>query len=310
MQTKDHPTMQTSIHAVVTMPRVSSLVAAMLLAAAGCNDSDADDDSGAAGAAGTSFQCSEATAGWEQCVDGQVQYCHIVAGMQPHFHWGTDCQSLGYECLELSQSEAACLDQDSTCTVGEFRCQDNTAYNCVDHEGYGHFTVVPCGTSAACHEHDGEAHCVHAETTFTPQDACDAMTADEVEETAVVAEFSAVFAEDYHADLGIRVHVTLPDDQPSYLHFAVFSAGQFAVFLDQPAVFDGILHRDQTDVTVSGGSAVELCSIDAPEHWHANLGWDGDGTEGTTPVPYVIRFQAVAGGAEVSFAVFQIAVAE
>jgi hypothetical protein len=288
---------------------MSPIVVAILAALGGCGKDDDSEKNNAnpdaRGAAGTSFQCSEDKNAWEQCVDDKVQYCHIVTGMEPHFHWGADCQSLGYQCLELSQQEAACLDEDSTCTVGDTKCEDNTAYQCVDHDGQGHWTVDPCGTAATCREHDGEVHCEKAETTFDPQDACDAMASTSAEEKSVVTAFDDVFSPDYHAELGLRIHVTLPDDQPSYIHFPVFSCGEFAVFLDQAGVFDGIQRRDQTDMTVSGGSAVELCSSAVPEHWHADLEWDGDGTEGTDPVPYVIRFQAVSGGQAVDFSVFQ-----
>lgn len=257
-----------------------------------------------------SFECTEDRDGFEQCVDNKVEYCHVVEGMDPHFHWGADCETLGFECMELSESEAVCLDESTTCTVGEFRCEDNTAYNCVEHGDHGHFAVEPCGTAATCHEHDDEAHCEQAVSDFDPQDACDAFTAETEETKAVVTAFDEVFTEDYHADLGVEVHVTLPDNEVSYIHFPVFTCGEYAVFTDQTGVFDGIQHRDETEMLTSGGTAVGVCEEEIPEHWHADLEWDGEGTEGESPVPYVIRFKAVEGGAEVNFAVFQIAAEE
>jgi len=284
---------------------------AMTIGMSACDDDGgADSDAGTDSDTDTDFECSEDKDGWEQCVDNMVQYCHVVDGMDPHFHWGADCESLGLECVELSESEAACLDESSDCTVGDFHCEENTAYNCVDHGGHGHWAVDPCGTAATCEEDASEAYCNAAESDFDPQDACDAMTGSDAEEKDVTTTFSEVFSPDYHADLGVKVHVTLPDDQVSYIHFPVFTCGEFAVFLDTADVFDVIQHRDETEMNVSGDAPVGICSEDIPEHWHADLEWDGDGTEGTDPVPYVIRFAAVAGGAEVNFAVFQIAAEE
>ena len=299
-----------------TIPTFIRLTAAIVFSFAivGCGDDDdnneerSTDDGNTDNGTEDDFECSEDKSGWEQCVDNKVQYCHIVDGMDPHFHWGSDCESLGFECVELSESEAACLDDTQTCTAGEFYCEDNTAYNCIEHDGEGALAIEPCGTASTCTaDGDEEAYCVEKELNFEPGDACDAMTQDEEESKAVVTAFSDVFSEDYHADLEAKVHVTLPDNEVSYIHFPVFSCGEFAVFLDQADVFDGIRHRDETEMTVSGGTAVGVCESDIPEHWHADLEWDGDGTEGESPVPYVIRFKAVEGGAEVYFTVFKIA---
>jgi hypothetical protein len=298
------------------MPIFLSLAAAFVFSFAvfGCGDDDNkkeenSTDDGDTGGTDDDFECSEDKDGWEQCVDNKVEYCHIVEGMDPHFHWGADCERLGFECVEISESEASCLDDTQTCTVGDFRCADNTAYNCIEYNGEGRWAVEPCGTASTCTAEEGgdEAYCEEAESDFEPQDACDAITQEEEESKSVVTTFDDVFSADYHADLEKRVHVTLPDDEVSYIHFPVFSCGEFAVFLDQTGVFDGILHRDETEMTVSDGTAVGLCEDDIPEHRHVDLEWDGDGTEGESPVPYVIRFKAVKGGAEVYFTVFQIA---
>jgi len=296
-------------------PVAATVLLAALLIVPGCdedtaadNDGGTDTDTDGGTDTDTSFECNEDRDGWEQCVDNKVQWCHVVEGMDPHFHWGADCEALGYECVELTESTAACLDESSSCTVGEFKCEDNTAHNCMDHGDHGHWAIEPCGTAATCEEEADKAHCHAGESDFDTQDACDAIAGTEVEEKAVVTTFSEVFSEDYHADLGVKVHVTLPDDQVSYIHFPVFTCGEFAMFMDTADVFDGIQHRDQSEITVSGGTAVSLCSDDIPEHWHADLEWDGESTKGESPVPYVIRFKAVAGGMEVNFAAFQIAV--
>ncbi len=103
------------------------------------------------------WECEDGKDGWERCTDNKVQYCHIVEGMEPHFHWGQDCQKDGYECVEVKDGEAVCVDHSTSCSEGDFHCDglDDTAYNCVD----GHYSVIPCGTSKACHETTTEAVC-------------------------------------------------------------------------------------------------------------------------------------------------------
>ena len=148
-----------------------------------------------------------------------------LEGMDPHFHEGANCETLGYECIQLSGSEAACLDTGSYCTVGEFKCEENTAYNCADYDGQGHWAIEPCGTVETC-TLDTTAFCEQAESTFDPQDACEAMTGESEETKSVVTVFDDVFSENSHLDLGERVHLTLPDNQISYIHFPVFSCGE------------------------------------------------------------------------------------
>ena len=258
-----------------------------------------------------SFECAADKDGWEQCVDNKVQYCHIVEGMDPHFHWGADCATLGYACVETSASVAVCLDESSTCTADAFKCENNSAYTCVTHNGALSFAIEPCGTSATCQTNGATAYCEKnaVEDTFNPQSACDAMLAEAVETKGVVTVFDDVFSADYHAEQEIRVSVTLPDNVASYIHFPVFSCGEYAVFFHQTGVFDAILHRDGTVMTTSGGTAVSFCAENIPEHWHADLAWDGgaEKTEGADPVPYVIRFKPIPGGGTVEFTVFQIA---
>jgi hypothetical protein len=55
-------------------------------------------------------------------------------------------------------------------------------------------------------------------------------------------------------------------------------------------VFTTIKHRDETDQSPAGGVANGVCESDLPDHWHADLTYDGDGSG---PVPFVIEFAAV-----------------
>ncbi len=138
----------------------------LMLAAIGCGDDDDpstssgqddddDDDSDEdSPPVEGDFACVEDRANWEQCADDMIQWCHVIEGMDPHFHWGMDCASSGYSCVELTASQAVCVDMSSSCDEGAFKCEDNTAYNCVD----GHWGIESCG-SKECAEESAAAIC-------------------------------------------------------------------------------------------------------------------------------------------------------
>lgn len=273
----------------------------------GCGDDDS-------GGGETSFECTVERDGWEQCSGDEVQYCHIVEGMDPHFHWGADCGALGFECVEVSESEAVCVDPASSCTVGEHRCEENTAYNCVDHGGEGRWAVIPCGTSKTCHDeadeavceeeageecgghghlHDGECHCDEgyghdgADVTtcvIDPESMCTLFGGEAHVHTAVTQfeDFPSA-----HADLYEPVEVELPAGAPSYIHFPVTHDDDFVLFVDTPGAIDAVMHRDETDVaSFHAAGANGMCDTEIPEHYHVGLEMDGE----QAPVPYVIRF--------------------
>ncbi len=261
------------------LPMVA-LLATTIAALSSCND-DGDDNQGTGGAGGdTSFDCDLAHDGHEQCADNMVQWCHAEL---EHFHWGANCEDIGLTCVELSETEAVCVDEGSTCTVGEAECQDNRAYNCLPG---GQWAVEPC--TSACHVHDGEAECEQDCSTTAPDDACAAM-AETPEQSQVVETFSEVFSEDYHAELGVPVEVTLPDNAVGHIHFPVTSSGEFAVFLDTAEVFDAIVDQSENDMLASGGTPNSVCPTTLVDHYHADLTYNGSGD----PQAYVLRFKAV-----------------
>lgn len=124
---------------------LAAVLAAALMALGGCGKRSGAQD----------FECTLERAGWAQCRGAQIQYCHIVAGMAPHFHWGQDCGAAGYTCLELGRGEAVCLDMARSCTALEHHCRDNIANNCLA----GFMSVTPCGSAKHCHEENGKALC-------------------------------------------------------------------------------------------------------------------------------------------------------
>lgn len=284
---------------------------ATLIAVAGCGD---EDDNNNEEEGETTFECTTERNGWEMCLDNKVQYCHIVEGMDPHFHWGADCEALGYECVAMTESTAVCVDESSTCTTGEFKCENNTAYNCIDEDGHGHWAIGACGTAAHCHEEADEAHCeeesgdecgghghldgteCHCEDGYghdgddtstcviNPESICTLFSGTPHKHTIVAA-----FADfpDVHADLYEPIEVELPAEALSYIHFPVTHDDEYVLFVDAVDVVEAVMHRNETDVTSFHAAGTNgMCETDIPEHYHVELAMDGD----EAPVPYIIRF--------------------
>ena len=308
-----------------------------LFAVTGCDDSSSDDTDALADITDQSEQaettqtwtCDEDHDDWRGCSENKVQYCHILEGMDPHFHWLTDCESLGYSCVEEVAGEAVCVDYDQTCDAGSFSCDadSNTAYNCVD----GHLAVEPCGTSKTCHEEDDEAHCeevddeecgghghLHddechcndgyiideddpmlciAEVSF-PEQSCQLFENGTVESKSVTTVFDEVFSADTHADLDLPVSVTLPAGEVSYIHFPCPESGEFVFFLTQSEMLDGVLDKDGNEILFSGGVPNGMCEEVLVDHYHADLTNDAGET-----IPFVLRFAAPDTATELSFMV-------
>lgn len=290
---------------------------------------DPDDEENCIEDTGESW-CMEGRENWEQCEDGVILWCHVMDGMQPHPHAGQDCAADGLECVQVSDSDAACVDMSTSCTQGEHECSaENEALNCVD----GHWAVEPCG-SLRCHDEDDgavceegdvecgghghlegdECHCDEGyiqdpddpttcidEVSF-PQRACNTFADGDPEEKSVTTTFEDVFDHATHADLDMLVHVTLPGtSEPSYIHFPIIEDGDYVIFLDTDDVFVTAWHRDHsTEFTTTGGVANGMCETDLVDHWHISATYDGDGSG---PVPGVLEFEPVDTETEVQFIV-------
>jgi len=273
--------------------RISFLVAlALALGACGDDPEELPPDGGAP----ASWECDSSHDGWKRCDEGKIKYCHVVAGMDPHFHWGTDCAARELECVEIDDTgAAACVDSETACTAQDVRCDQNTAYFCVD----GNLAQEPCGTASTCEMVDGLPGCV--EKSVPAEDlaklACDAFAAGPDPETAV-SDFASF--KDAHVDLDHAYAIQLPDGVPGYVHFPVKATGEYVIFLSDAGRFDTFMHRDGTEVSpaATGGVAASSCANVVGDHWHATLAFDAEaGVNG--PVPYVVRFKAVPGGATV-----------
>ena len=112
-------------------------------ALAACGD---DTESSAAEA----WACSESKNLSERCEEGEVVWCHAVG--TPHFHGGAKCALAQYSCIEVTEDRAVCSNNE-TCADGDFRCEGNTAINCVQ----GVIGLEPCGTRKKCLEEPAAA---------------------------------------------------------------------------------------------------------------------------------------------------------
>ena len=271
------------------------------------------------------WECDNDHNGWERCTNNRIQYCHAGPGMEPHYHWGTNCDGMGLTCMVVDdQGNAVCVDESVDCTAADEKCEDNTAYYCVD----GKLAVVPCGTANVCHVHDGVPECeprseecgghghlhgdvCHCDEGYVldpddPTNCVSEFTFDELacmafDGTASVETAVSSFADfrDAHVSLDTPYEITLPAGSESFVHFPVPKSGEYVVFLSDPDVFDAFLHRsgDLVDPPAAGGVAIGECSARIQDHWHTDLVFDGD--IGAPRVPYIIRFKSRPAGGTV-----------
>lgn len=272
-------------------------LAAWAFLAAACGDNrtvQASDvpDSGAE--SGLPWACDPSHNGWERCSEGQIEYCHVVEGMDPHFHGGLNCSDLGLTCTPLDDGAAVCVDPTTTCVASGARCEENSALFCAQ----GYLAREPCGTSKECVVSDGTPRCVDKATPGPS--ACEVFGGSAVSETAA-AEFASF--PDAHVEPGKLYHIELPPDVPGYVHFPVLASGTHELSFAAGGFFDAVLKRDGTEVVpaASGGEPSPSCANLIAAQWHVGLTYDGPGAG--EPVPYVMRFKAVKGGGHVEIMV-------
>lgn len=308
------------------MKKVLFYIFIIFMFAAGCDDNSSNssndneiNDSDALAL----WECSEETNGWERCSENKIEYCHIVEGMDPHFHWSDDCESKGYKCVEIEDGDALCVDETLTCSDGEFSCDSSTniAYNCID----GYKSVESCGTAKVCSEGEEKAFCeavsedecsghgylqdeicvcnegykvdpddVEAciEEIAFPQLACNQFSENDPEEVTAVtsfADFSTV-----HVETDIPIQITLTANSEGYVHFpvthTVSEGGEYVIFLSKAGVLDKVLDMTETELLISGGTANGKCPETLVEHWHAITTYDD--VESDSPKPAIIKFKA------------------
>jgi hypothetical protein len=119
-------------------------LASALIVFGGCHE-HIDDDAG--------WACSAERAGQTRCsANGEILYCH--GSGDPHFDVQRDCKEQSLACVNTSDSAAACV-EGTACQASETRCEQNTAYRCVN----GLLEVEMCGTLQECSVGDNGPVC-------------------------------------------------------------------------------------------------------------------------------------------------------
>jgi hypothetical protein len=269
------------------------------------------------------WQCDKNHNGWEQCQNNRIVVCHGDIA-SPHFHNAEDCGGKSLTCMAGDEpGEAACVDSTKACAASDVRCDQNTAYFCID----GKLAVKACGTAKECHLHQGEAHCekksgecgghghVHGSECECdpgykkdPANALNCIEEDFAEHscelfkgtasTGTAVDTFSDFSQS-HVSIDTPYAITLPDNKPSYVHFPVAEDGEYVIFVSEAGVLDTVMHRNETDVSPApkNGGANAKCATDIKEHFEADLKKDDAQAD---KVPYILRFKAIAGGKTVT----------
>mgnify|MGYP001292112109 CR=1 FL=1 len=301
------------------------LLVLLSLSACGGDDSAADGDSDeeTEGALWDGV-CTEERSGWEKCDSNRIQWCHVVEGMEAHFHEGLNCEALSLTCVEHELEEdgavsyrAFCVDESMTCGDGEFACSDNTAQNCID----GVMALEPCGTKH-CHEEADEAVCEYPgdeecgghgqlvdETCqcdenyeTDPEDATNCISTLSFPEMAcrIFNEQKDSVAEEHHLDAtdsrpGPHAHLyevmevhLLAANASNYMHFPVMETGEYVMFLDTAGVVANIYDKDGNEVPFTNPGPNGKCADVLVDHFHISGTYTGDGS---SPEPAIVEFQ-------------------
>ncbi len=269
--------------------------------------------------------CSEETENFEKCEDNRIQWCHVLEGMDPHFHEGLNCESLGLTCMEHAENAgtdqlryvAYCVDESITCEEGEYACAENTAQNCLD----GVMAMEPCGTGT-CHEHDGEALCEDADDEecnghgHLHDDACECdegYEQDPDDPASCVSELSFpelacelynnnkdAIEDDHKLDAtdskpGPHAHLDevmqvqlLSANASNYVHFPMLESGEYVLFADVAGVLKAFYDKDGNELPFTNPGPNGMCESDLVDHFHISGTYTGDGE---SPQPIIAEAQ-------------------
>lgn len=279
------------------------------------------EDSNNAGSTTWDGVCQDNRDGWEKCSQNRIQWCHVLEGMTPHFHEGLDCDALGLTCVEFQVTTngatvwaASCVDSTQTCTDGEFKCEENSAMNCLNKA----MAIEPCGTKT-CHEDTALAHCEEGEEEcgghghldgdeclcdenyeIDKEDATNCIATMSFPEL-VCADFNAgkdSIDTDHQLDAtdtfpGPHAHLDevmsinlLADNNPNYMHFPVTVTGEYFLFLDTADVVTNFYVKAGEKVPSTKAGPNGFCKDDLVDHFHISATYTGDGT---SPVPTIVE---------------------
>ena len=271
--------------------------------------------------------CTNERDGWEKCDNNRIQWCHVLEGMDPHFHEGSNCEALGLTCVEHAHEhdghtdyEAFCVDESMTCEEGEFTCVDNTARNCID----GVMALEPCGTML-CHEETDEAVCeqegdaecgghghmesdeCHCDENYEvdpddstncvatlsfPEIACQTFTdyKDDIPEDHQLEATDTTPGPHAHLDEVMQVQL-LAANSSNYVHFPVLETGEYVLFLDTEGVAVNFYDKAGVEVPFTNPGPNGFCSDSLVDHFHISATYTGEGSD---PVPTIMEFQVEA----------------
>lgn len=268
--------------------------------------------------------CTGERDGWEKCENNRIQWCHVLEGMEPHFHEGQNCEALGLTCIENTHEhdghtryEAFCVDESVTCEAGEFACVENTAQNCID----GVMALLPCGTKH-CHEEADEAVCeqegeeecgghghlhegvCHCDENYEvdPNDPTNCIALLSFPEMAcqIFADHKDDIPADHHLDAtdtkpGAHAHLDelmavhlFAANTTNYVHFPVLETGEYVLFLDTAGVVASFYDKAGEEVPFTNPGPNGFCAEALVDHFHISATYPGDGT---SPVPTIIAFE-------------------
>ncbi len=163
--------------------------------------------------------------------------------------------------------------------------------------------VEPCGPDG--HAHGAECHCFsdQAPTSIGGVEYClqsdclseppavdpDALACAELDETPEAVTAVTVFADfpNAHVDLSTLAEITLPANQPSYVHFPGLATGHVRVYLDRAGVLAGAFNGSEVALATEAAGANEDCGVELPEVWEVDV----VNTSGS-PEPQVLAFAA------------------
>lgn len=87
----------------------------------------------------------------------------------------------------------------------------------------------------------------------TAQIACQQFNIEGAGETiTAVSDLPDVFAPPHHGPRNVPISVQLSEEGYSYTHFPIVRTGQYAIYLDTPGVFDGLIYGGTNQNTGTG----------------------------------------------------------
>lgn len=136
--------------------------------------------------------------------------------------------------------------------------------------------------------------------SFTSNIACQQFNISGAGETIhAVPELGEVFAPPHHGPRNVPITVELLSDSDySFTHFPIVRTGRYAIFLDTPGVFDGMVYIGQNQNTGTGTpiGTGETSTGDCEPFAEAFVSFSEVIFNHTSPQPVALRFNNAGNG--------------